>query len=135
MKVYTFVDKGGLYARGAVEVGGYHVSPNTLVAPVTLNKRYVDKASMFNVTTVAATDNIVLSADIEAGTNLVIVPSLGCEIAVETGGSANGGTDAQVIDIASGSRAEIFALGGGDFTVEQVTAAGARTAPVPAIDG
>lgn len=135
MKVYTFVDKGGLYARGAVEVGGYHASSNTLVAPVTLNKRYVDKASLFDVTTAAATDNIVLASDIVAGTKLVINPSLGCEIAVETGGSANGGTDAQVIDIASGSRAEVYALGNGDFTVEQVTAAGARTAPAAATDG
>jgi hypothetical protein len=135
MKIYTFIDKGGLYARGAVEVAGYQPSSLSLTAPVTIGVRATDKGSWFVVTTAAATDNIVLAADIPAGVGLVVAPSLGCEIAVETGGSANGGTDAQVVDIASGSRAEIMSLGGGDFTVEQVTAAGARTAPSPAADG
>jgi hypothetical protein len=123
---------------GDVSVNAYNVAPVAKVAGTdAISAEDLKTADFFNVTSSAATANITLNEDIPVGSQFVLqVGANGMEIVTEGAtDTMNGGTAAQVIDIAASSSAIVFKPTATTYVVEQVTAAGARTAPTPAVDG
>ena len=134
MKIYTFADKGGLFARGAIEIGGFTLSPIVLVTTATetsasITRKMLDKASWFNITTNAATDDISIpSSTMKVGEKFVVVASAGCDLTVDSGDDINGVTDG-AMPLAAGARAEVLCIAPGDLLVEQITVTGTRSVP------
>lgn len=133
MKLHTFTDNGGSIARGTVEVGGYHPDPTTYdaqTATVTLNGLLVNKSGLFNITTDTITDLVSLALDIPVGAKFIVAVTGGCDVGTLSGGTVNGSAGPSLlVPIADGSHAEVLCVAANTFLVEQVTAAGVRTAP------
>ena len=123
--------------NGQVSVNSYNVDPTAKVAGTdTIAQSDLKKYDFFNITSGAATANVLLNDDIAIGSKFILyVGSNGMEIIGGGAGLLNGGTAAQVIDIAADSSAIIYKSATNAYVVQQLTAAGALTAPTPATDG
>lgn len=136
-KIRTLHNQGKGFKVGDVSINSLNVDPTAKVAGTdSISAEDLKKYEFFNITSAAATANVVLNDDIPVGSFFVLyVGANGCEIIGGGTGTLNGGTTAQVIDLAANSRAEILKTSDTTYTVEQVVAAGTRTAPAPAADG
>jgi hypothetical protein len=136
MQIVSQLTFGGLLPSGIVNIP-YNVDPTAKVAGTdSVSLGDLRKYNFFNVTSAAATANITIGSDVPVGSQFVLyVGANGMELLTEGSETMNGGTSAQVIDIAANASAVVLKTSATTLVVEQVVAAGTRTAPVPAIDG
>jgi hypothetical protein len=136
-KIRSLLNAGKNFRIGDTSINCLNVDPTAKVAGTdSINANDLKKYEFFNITSSAATANILLNDDIPVGAQFTLyVGANGFEIIGGGTGLLNGGTAAQVIDIAASSQAQIVKTSATTYTVHQVTAAGAITAPAPAADG
>jgi len=122
---------------GNISINAFNVDPTAKVAGTdTVSAEDLKKFDFFNITSSAATANVLLNDDIPVGSKFVLyVGANGMEVIGGGSGLLNGGTAAQVIDIAANSQAVVTKTATNAYVVHQVVAAGTLSAPAPAVDG
>jgi hypothetical protein len=133
--IHSLFDRGKKLKTGEVKVNSKNVSPDAVTAVATtgadLPLSLINKYEFINITSGAAARIVRLPAGCPVGTELILyVGANGCEVAVVTGETVNGGTDqTDTVPLAANSRGIFFKDTATHWTCNQIASTGAITAP------